>query len=284
MKFLKKNRLIIIILILCVGFLVLIAYTGKRDNINMVGNGVGVILNPIQRGLYKINSKIKGTVNFVFNFGNVKRENKMLLEENNKLKAKLIEYDNLKSQNERLRKMLNYKEKNDYDYIGCDITGVVGNSYLEGYIINKGSDSGIKKRMVAITPEGLVGQVTSVGTNWAIVQTIGNENVSIAAFNQRSKDNNGIVKGWKDQGNNPMAKIEMSNLEADIKEGDNIITSGLGGIYPKGISIGKVTKVEEDKGQFVKYGIVNPSVKLNKLEELFIVVPREQREVEEVKY
>lgn len=284
MKFLKKNRLIIIILILCVGFLVLIAYTGKRDNINMVGNGVGVILNPIQRGLYKINSKIKGTVNFVFNFGSVKKENKMLLEENNKLKAKLIEYDNFKSQNERLRKMLNYKEKNDYDYIGCDITGVVGNSYLEGYIINKGSDSGIKKRMVAITHEGLVGQVTSVGTNWAIVQTIGNENVSIAAFNQRSKDNNGIVKGWKDQGNNPMAKIEMSNLEADIKEGDNIITSGLGGIYPKGISIGKVTKVEEDKGQFVKYGIVNPSVKLNKLEELFIVVSREQREVEEVKY
>lgn len=279
MKFLKKNKLIIIIVILCVGFFALINYTGKKDKSDVFSNGVGVILNPVQKGLYKVNSKIRDTFNFVFNYGKVKEDNKILIEENNKLKSKLIEYEDLKSQNIRLKKMLDYKEdKDDYNYVGCDIVGRVGNSYLEGYAINKGTKDGIKKRMVAITSEGLVGQVTSVGTNWAIVQVLGNENISVAAFNQRSKENNGIVKGYKDSGNNVLARIEMSNLEADIKEGDNILTSGLE-IYPKGLTIGKIIKVEEDKGQFIKYGIIKPAVNMNKLEELFIVVPKEKREI-----
>lgn len=280
MKFLKKNKLIIIIVILCVGFFALISYTGKKDKSDVFSNGVGVILNPVQEILYKVNSKIRETFNFVFNYGKVKEDNKALIEENNKLKTKLIEYEDLKSQNIRLKKMLDYKEdKDDYNYIGCDIIGRVGNSYLEGYTINKGANNGIKKRMVAITSEGLVGQVTSVGTNWAIVQVLGNENISVAAFNQRSKENNGIVKGHKDSNNNVLARIEMSNLESDIKEGDNILTSGLGEIYPKGLTIGKIIKVEEDKGQFIKYGIIKPAVNMNKLEELFIVVPKEEREI-----
>lgn len=280
MKFLKKNKLIIIIVILCVGFFALISYTGKKDKSDVFSNGVGVILNPVQEILYKVNSKIRETFNFVFNYGKVKEDNKALIEENNKLKTKLIEYEDLKSQNIRLKKMLDYKEdKDDYNYIGCDIIGRVGNSYLEGYTINKGANNGIKKRMVAITSEGLVGQVTSVGTNWAIVEVLGNENISVAAFNQRSKENNGIVKGHKDSNNNVLARIEMSNLESDIKEGDNILTSGLGEIYPKGLTIGKIIKVEEDKGQFIKYGIIKPAVNMNKLEELFIVVPKEEREI-----
>ncbi|WP_142414580.1 rod shape-determining protein MreC [Hathewaya massiliensis] len=280
MKFLKKNKLIIIIVILCVGFFALISYTGKKDKSDVFSNGVGVILNPVQEVLYKVNSKIRETFNFVFNYGKVKEDNKALIEENNKLKTKLIEYEDLKSQNIRLKKMLDYKEdKDNYNYVGCDIVGRVGNSYLEGYTINKGTNNGIKKRMVAITSEGLVGQVTSVGTNWAIVQVLGNENISVAAFNQRSKENNGIVKGYKDSNNNVLARIEMSNLESDIKEGDNILTSGLGDIYPKGLTIGKIIKIEEDKGQFIKYGIIKPAVNMNKLEELFIVVSKETREI-----
>lgn len=280
MKFLKKNKLIIIIVILCIGFFALISYTGKKDKSDVFSNGVGVILNPIQEVLYKVNSKIRGTLNFMFNYRKVKEDNKALIEENNKLKTKLIEYEDLKSQNVRLKKMLDYKEdKDDYNYVGCDIVGRVGNSYLEGYTINKGTNNGIKKRMVAITSEGLVGQVTSVGTNWAIVEVLGNENISVAAFNQRSKENNGIVKGYKDSGNNILARIEMSNLESDIKEGDNILTSGLGDIYPKGLTIGKIIKIEEDKGQFIKYGIIKPAVNMNKLEELFIVVSKETREI-----
>lgn len=280
MKFWKKNKLIIIIICLCIGFFALIGYTSKRSNINFAGNGVGVILNPIQELFYKVNSKIKNTVSFAFNFSKVKDQNEELKKENAKLKNSIIDYENIKKENNRLRKMVNYQNENDkYKYIGCSVLGIVGNSYLDGYIINKGTKDGISKRMVAITSEGLVGQVTSVGSNWSIIQTLGNENISVAGFNQRSQEANGIVKGYKDDSNNVLAKMETSNLEADIKEGDTILTSGLGRIYPKGILIGKITKIIEDKGQFVKYGIIKPAINMSKLEEVFIVVPKDKRQV-----
>lgn len=280
MKFWKKNKLIIIIICLCIGFFALIGYTSKRSNINFAGNGVGVILNPIQEFFYKVNSKIKNTVSFAFNFSKVKDQNEELKKENAKLKNSIIDYENIKKENKRLRKMVSYENENDkYKYIGCSVLGIAGNSYLDGYIINKGTNDGISKRMVAITNEGLVGQVTSVGSNWSIIQTLGNENISVAGFNQRSQEANGIVKGYKDDSNNVLAKMETSNLEADIKEGDTILTSGLGQIYPKGILIGKITKIIEDKGQFVKYGIIKPAINMSKLEEVFIVVPKDKRQV-----
>lgn len=280
MKFWKKNKLIIIIICLCIGFFALIGYTSKRSNINFAGNGVGVILNPIQELFYKVNSKIKNTVSFAFNFSKVKDQNEELKKENAKLKNSIIDYENIKKENKRLRKMVSYENENDkYKYIGCSVLGIAGNSYLDGYIINKGTNDGISKRMVAITNEGLVGQVTSVGSNWSIIQTLGNENISVAGFNQRSQEANGIVKGYKDDSNNVLAKMETSNLEADIKEGDTILTSGLGQIYPKGILIGKITKIIEDKGQFVKYGIIKPAINMSKLEEVFIVVPKDKRQV-----
>ena len=280
MKFWKKNKLIIIIICLCIGFFALIGYTSKRSNINFAGNGVGIILNPIQELFYKVNSKIKNTVSFAFNFSKVKDQNEELKKENAKLKNSIIDYENIKKENKRLRKMVSYENENDkYKYIGCSVLGIAGNSYLDGYIINKGTNDGISKRMVAITSEGLVGQVTSVGSNWSIIQTLGNENISVAGFNQRSQEANGIVKGYKDDSNNVLAKMETSNLEADIKEGDTILTSGLGQIYPKGILIGKITKIIEDKGQFVKYGIIKPAINMSKLEEVFIVVPKDKRQV-----
>ncbi|AWZ48839.1 rod shape-determining protein MreC [Clostridiaceae bacterium 14S0207] len=280
MKFWKKNKLIIIIICLCIGFFALIGYTSKRSNINFAGNGVGIILNPIQELFYKVNSKIKNTVSFAFNFSKVKDQNEELKKENAKLKNSIIDYENIKKENKRLRKMVSYENENDkYKYIGCSVLGIAGNSYLDGYIINKGTNDGISKRMVAITNEGLVGQVTSVGSNWSIIQTLGNENISVAGFNQRSQEANGIVKGYKDDSNNVLAKMETSNLEADIKEGDTILTSGLGQIYPKGILIGKITKIIEDKGQFVKYGIIKPAINMSKLEEVFIVVPKDKRQV-----
>lgn len=279
MKFLKKNKIIIAILVLCVGFFALIGYTAKNNDMNMVGNGIGTVISPLQKFFYKVNIKIRDVGSFIFNFSDVKKKNEQLEKENNKLKNSLIEYENTKEENEKLKKMLDYTEdKSEYNYLCSDIVGIAGSSYIDGYIINKGTKDGIQKRMIAITDEGLVGQITSVGNNWSIIQTLGNENISVAAFNERSKETNGIVKGYRD-GNEVLAKIETSNLESDIKNGDTIITSGLGGIYPKGISIGKIEKIIEDKGQFVKYGVIKPTVNMSKLEKVLIVVPKEERKV-----
>jgi len=278
MRFLK-NKLAVVIIILSVTFLSLIGYSANREKMSFVKNGVGITINSVQGVFYGGFYNIKNSFKFITNFSKVKAQNEELLKANSDLKNKALEYDTSLKENVRLRKMLDFsKQRDKYNYVGADIIGV-GNGFSDGFTISEGENKGIKKRMVAITGEGLVGQVTSVGSNWAIVQCLSNENIAVAALVQSSRENKGIVKGYKDENNKLLAEIQRLSLDSKVKKGDEIVTSGLGGIYPSEIRIGKVLSVHEDKGEVMKSAIIEPYVDFAKIEEVFIVVPKDQREV-----
>ena len=276
---LLKNKLTVTIIVLSVAFLGLITLTVSRDDKGLE-SGAGSTLNPVQKVAYGFNRGVKDFVDFFLNFSDVRDENKELKKENDKLKAEIDEYSKLKEENERLQKVLNFKdEKNNYDYIGTNIIGISGDSILNGYIVDRGKDDGIEKGMVVISADGLVGQVSSVGKNWAIVQCIVNENVKVAVMVDSTRENTGILQGYKDYFNNNLAKVLNLPMDSEVKEGDIIVTSGLGGYYPKEIKIGEVVSVEEDRVKVMKSAIVKPYVDFNKIEELFIVAPKDKREI-----
>ena len=276
---LLKNKLTVTIIVLSVAFLGLITLTVSRDDKGLE-SGAGSTLNPVQKFAYGFNRGVKDFVDFFLNFSDVRDENKELKKENDKLKAEIDEYSKLKEENERLQKVLNFKdEKNNYDYIGTNIIGISGDSILNGYIVDRGKDDGIEKGMVVISADGLVGQVSSVGKNWAIVQCIVNENVKVAVMVDSTRENTGILQGYKDYFNNNLAKVLNLPMDSEVKEGDVIVTSGLGGYYPKEIKIGEVVSVEEDRVKVMKSAIVKPYVDFNKIEELFIVAPKDKREI-----
>ena len=276
---LLKNKLTVTIIVLSVAFLGLITLTVSREDKGFE-SGAGSTLNPVQKVAYGFNRGVKDFVDFFLNFSDVRDENKELKKENDKLKAEIDEYSKLKEENERLQKVLNFKdEKNNYDYIGTNIIGISGDSILNGYIVDRGKDDGIEKGMVVISADGLVGQVSSVGKNWAIVQCIVNENVKVAVMVDSTRENTGILQGYKDYFNNNLAKVLNLPIDSEVKEGDVIVTSGLGGYYPKEIKIGEVVSVEEDRVRVMKSAIVKPYVDFNKLEELFIVAPKDKREI-----
>ena len=260
---LLKNKLAVTIIVLSVTFLGLIAYTVKKENRSIIESGAGSALNPIQSLLYKATNQVKETLDFFLNFSEVKSENKKLTEEN-----------------ERFREMLNFaKERDNYNYIGCDIIGYSGGNFNDGYIVNKGSNDSIAKGMVVVTNKGLVGQVTSVGTNWSIIQTLANENIAVSVMVESTREATGYVTGYTDNQNRKLAKVYDLPMDSEVKEGDVIITSGVGMVYPKEIRIGEVISVEEDKVKVMKSAIIKPYVDFNRLEELFIVSPKDTREV-----
>ncbi|HEY8891867.1 MAG TPA: rod shape-determining protein MreC [Clostridium sp.] len=279
MKF-AKNKLAIVIILLSVTFLSLIGYSANQEKMSFVKNGVGITINSVQGVFYGGFDKLKNSFKFITNISKVKAQNEQLLKTNSDLQSKALEYDTSLKENVRLRKMLNFeKQRDQYNYVGADIIGIVGNSFSNGFTISEGENKGIKKRMVAITGEGLVGQVTSVGSNWAIVQCLSNENIAVAALVQSTSDNNGIVKGYKDENNKLLAQIQRLSIDSKVKKGDVIVTSGLGEIYPSGIRIGSVLSVHEDKGEVMKSAIIEPYVDFAKIEEVFIVVPKDTREI-----
>ena len=283
MRFLK-NKLAVVIILLSVTFLSLIGYSVNREKMSFVENGVGVTINSVQGVFFNGFFKIKNSFKFITNISKVKTENESLRKSNNELQAKALEYTASIKENERLRKMYKFSTANgQYNYVGADINGLSGNSFSDGFIINKGENKGIKKGMVAITGDGLVGQVTSVGNNWAIVQCLSNENIAVAGLVDSTRDNNGIVKGYTDAKNKSLAQIQRLSLDSKIKKGDVIMTSGLGRIYPAGIRIGSVLSVHEDKGEVMKSAIIKPYVDFSKIEEVFIVVPKDT-EAGEIKY
>ena len=148
---LKKNKLAVTVIVLSVTFLGIILYTINNENKGDISSGLGSTINPLQKVVYTISDKIKGSLDFLLNFSNVKEENKQLTEENIELKNNLIEYEKLKEENERLREVLNFKNsKNNYNYVGTEIIGYSGESYSDGYIIDKGENDGLKKDMVVI--------------------------------------------------------------------------------------------------------------------------------------
>lgn len=165
---LLKNKLAVTIIVLSVSFLGLIVYTVRKDNRSIIESGAGNTLNPVQSLLYSGTSRIKETLDFFLNFSEVKAQNKELIKENQELENELASYSDLKEENDRLRQVLNFQEeRNNYNYVACDIIGYSGGNFLDGYVVNKGKNDNIQKGMIVIAAQGLVGQVTSVGSNCA---------------------------------------------------------------------------------------------------------------------
>ena len=279
MKFFK-NKLAVTIIVLSVAFLGLIIKSSQNIEKDSITSGIGSAINPLQKSIYSMTNEIKGALDFFLNFSEVKEENISLTKENIELKNKLLEYETLKEENDRLKEVLNYKEsKSDYNYIGCEIIGYSGESFLKGYIINRGENDGLQKDMVVISNKGLVGKITSTGSNWAIVESILSENIAVSVMVNSSRENIGILRGYLSGSNKAITEISNIPMDSNIKEGDTIVTSGLGEVYPKEIRIGEVIKIETDEIKVTKTAIVKPYVDFDKLEDLFIVVPKDTREV-----
>ena len=165
-----KNKLAVTIVVLSVTFLAVIFISIKKNS-NSLSSGVGSVVTPLQKIKYTVNDKFKGALDFFANFSRVKKENEELKSKNAELENKLVEYNSMKDENQRMREILKFSEANkEYDYVGCNIIGYSGSNFTSGYIIDKGTSDGIEKEMVVITPEGLVGKVTKAANNYSIVQ------------------------------------------------------------------------------------------------------------------
>jgi rod shape-determining protein MreC len=275
-----KNKLAVTIVVLSVSFLILIGVSSKRESISAAENSVGTTLNVIQGFFYNSASAVKESLGFIFNYSSVKAENEELRRKNEELQNKELQNNALLSENQRLRELLNFKnQRNEFDYLGCNIIGKSGGNFLDGFILDRGSKDNVKKGMVVITAKGLVGQVTSISSNWSVVQSISNENIAVSGMVESTNEISGIVRGYKDAENKLLAKLFYLPLDSAIKVDDIILTSGYGNLYPKGIKIGRVVDIEEDKGKIMKNAVIEPFVDFNKLEEVFIVIPKDIRDI-----
>ena len=207
------------------------------------------------------------------------KELETLRKENEELKTKLeeyekfaIDYEQVTAENEVMRSHLKLAEKyKDYNLVVADIISDSATNWEATYIINKGSKDGIKPGMTVITHEGLVGYVETVTNKTSKIISILDAGNSVSSRVSRTRDEvvcKGSISSSEKQELNVM-NIPMWTI---LIEGDRVETSGVGGIYPKGINIGKIVEIVNKKNPIENEAIVKTDVDFNKLETVGVVV------------
>ena len=233
---------------------------------------VTTVLAPVEALTAKLGSSLRQVTSFTGQIITVYRDNQALKTENEQLKQTNLDVAEVSAENARLRAMLDYKRgAPQFDFVVAAVIARDPSTWTSTIVINRGSQHGITKDMPVVTPQGLIGNVVQVYATSAKVQMILDPRSAVGALVQRPESRvAAIVEG---NGANPLAP-RMINLsrDADIIKGDKIITSGFGGIYPKGIVIGEVLDVINEEGGLLKYAILKPSVDFGKLEEVMVIV------------
>ncbi len=264
----KTGKLGIIITIVILILLVLLTNV-KRSQIYTLENIVSKLVSPVQQGITFLKNKINGNNTYFADLEKLQEENKKLKEENSKLEQTLREYEVVKTENETLKSYLSLAEKyNNYKTVPAYVINRDISNYSKTIVINVGKDDGIKENMPVIADDGLVGYVISVTNNTAKVQTIVDSSSSTSCLTSSTRDNM-VCKGTIEE-TNTLKGTYIAN-GANVIEGDSIETSGMGGIYPKGIHIGKVKEIMNGKNKTDLTIKVEVSVDFEKLETVLVI-------------
>ena len=270
MKYFKSRALIVLIVTL-----VLIVTIGLTINplssVNWLGNLISVPFTSIEKVFTYAGQEIEAGVGLFNNVEVLRAENKALKEEIDKLNNERIEYVRLKTENEDLKNVLKLKDHLDgIDMVGANVIAKDSGNLFNIFLVDKGVTNGISYNMPVVTSKGLVGKVSSSQPFSSKITSIIEDGSAASAIVAKSGDLV-VVKGELKLGKEGLCKLLYIPNDLDLTQGDIIETSGLGGIYPKGIIIGTVKEVRTGESDLDRYAIIQPAVDLRRLSQVVIL-------------
>jgi len=270
----RKKPIIITVVFAVIIATLLISSAVNRGNVTFLDNIANVTVKPVARFFTNI---ANSTGNFFNFFGNKKE----LVESINELtyKNNLLEQENaslssLETENERLRGLLELKEKYpEYQTTAATVIAKDGSNYGRFITIDKGTESGIAVNQAVMSQNGLIGLVFEAGHGWAKVQTILDPSTSVGCRITRTGDVS-VAEGDTTLVNNGMLKMLYVSKEFTVAEGDFVETSGLGEIYPRGIPIGKIKEIKVSEQQNAQYATIMPLVDFTNIQEVLVITKK----------
>lgn len=201
----------------------------------------------------------------------LQKENEELQSEIDELKDKLVDYENYKNENERLRELLNLKEKHpNIELVDADVIARDTDDYGTSFTIGKGANAGIKERDAVMTSSGLIGVVTEVYPTSAKVTTLLSTDLKIGAKIVRTRDT-GVVSGVTSWALEGTMKLSYISRDSSVSEGDIVVTSGASGLYPPDIRIGEVKSVNTEQNGTSLYAVVSLEEEAHKIKNVFVI-------------
>lgn len=247
-------------------------YSAKHQSLNSFGYTVlGEVVSPFSKATGGVVGSVSGVWSSYLGLVNVREENEQLRSRLQVLEAQNSELVESQKETERLRALLEIKKTVTADAVAATVLSYDGLGWTRAIMVNRGSTDGVAVGDAVIEGNGVVGQVIAVSPNTARVLLLTDRKSSIDALVQDNRGR-GLVEG----NGSVIAEYRYVNEGDEIRLGDKVITSGLDGIFPKGITVGVVSKVIPSSGGLFRGVQISPAVKLSKIENVLIVKAKGQ--------
>lgn len=269
-EIIKKYRKVFITgFVLLLAFMIFAGNLKNRQDANFFERGILSTFSP----LFGMGARVTGGAGTLWNdyiaLVNIRKQNSELLEQLRLMNGRLIGEQDALLANERLKALLSLKGKLPAPSLAASIIGEDGAPWFKTLIIDRGESDGFQEGMPVVASDGVVGQIVKVSGNSSRVLLITDHSSAIAAVLQRSRAR-GVVRG----AGSGRLTLEFAIREDDVKVGDQIITSGIGGTFPKGVPIGEVTMVKKGEYGIFQTVEVRPAVMISRLEEVLVLLKK----------
>lgn len=259
------------VLILAALLAVILAVVGSITGKNIPNVVVQGVLTPIRTGASRLTDEAEKIYNYMFTYESLAAENALLKQQLADIQEDARNADALARENQRLRELLNLQEGTEaYTFMDGYIIAWSSNEWSSTITINRGSNSGIQKDMCAVTSNGeLVGIVSEVGTNYAVIKTVLDSTVEISATISGS-GYNGMVKGGYSTDSPDKLMMNYLPSAATIHINDQVVTTG-STVYPRNLILGRVIDAGFDDTGVAKFALLEPAADINSLEQVFVI-------------
>lgn len=223
-------------------------------------------LKPFLVTSHALSRTFQQTSDGIIRLWNLHRNQAELVKRVAELEQKQVEFKELEKENTRLRELLQFKKEIPAKTVAARVIGRDLVPWRKTILIDKGSVQGIKKRMAVVSAQGLVGRIVEVGPFGARAILLLDPESRVSSLFQEARDL-GVAEG----DGSSWLRVTHIDRDSPVKVGDQVLSSGLGGVYPKGIPIGKVEMVGSEKESLELFATVRPFVNFSRLEEILCI-------------
>jgi len=266
LDFLKRNfRWITIFLFLIISLQIITYDISHPESTGLITRVILTISSYPLRAIHYITDSINDLWEDYVYLVNVKKENDILKKRIDELLTEIQTLKEYRLENERLRKLLGFSDRLNGEFLSARIIGITQDEGLRVFMIDRGSNDGVREGSAVLVPEGIVGRAFRVSSKNSLIMLITDPRSNIDVRFERTRVR-AILHGTGNE-----CEAEFVKSEEDVVKGDRVVTSGLGGIFPEGILAGIVRNVETKSSMMFKKIIIEPSAHLDALEEVMVM-------------
>jgi rod shape-determining protein MreC len=260
-------RIFIVLLALSLVIITMYSREGTSGPVHLMRSAVQTVATPFRLLGSQIERPFNALERFARNMTADSATLSELVEENNQLTQQLAQFNEYKAENERLESILSLSNAYSLQGVAARVISRSDETWSDTIVIDKGSSSGIKMDMPVTIGSGVIGQVCSVSATTATVRLLSDPEMAISAMLQNSRTT-GILTGSVDGS----LHLQYITSDVDVSVGEIVVTSGLGGVYPKGLPIGRVVSTSSVSSSEYRDITVEPISSVFNYEEVFVIM------------